>query len=312
MRTINREKILKAVGRVVVLKGGQSSEREISLLSGGAVYQGLKRLGINATVIDVSDDVIDDLRAAHPDFVFNMLHGEGGEDGVMQGLLEVMQLPYSGSGVLASALAMDKVRSKLLWQQLHLATADFIVLEADTDWQSAIATLGTVVVKPITGGSSIGISIVSEAERLQECFEEADAIDLRLMAERYIGGGEFSVAILEDELLPTIQLRTKREFFDFEAKYFSDDNEYICPALLEPAKNEELQRLVMAAYKSLGCEGLVRVDVMQDAEGKFYLLEVNTIPGMTEHSFVPMAAKSLGISFDELLLRILATELAIE
>lgn len=312
MRTINKEKILNALGHIVVLKGGSSTEREISLLSGGAVYQGLLRLGVHATAIDVNDQIIDELRAAQPDFVFNMLHGEGGEDGVIQGLLEVMQLRYSGSGVLASALAMDKVKSKLLWQQLNLKTAEFVILQPDSDWTDLIARLGTVVVKPITGGSSIGISIVSTASALETEFKRAQAEGTAVMAERYIQGNEFSVGVLQDELLPSIQLRTKRTFFDYEAKYVSADNEYICPPELSDAKQLELQQLVSAAYVSLGCRGLARVDVMQDANEEFYLLELNTVPGMTEHSFVPMAAKSIGIDFDELLLRILAVELAIE
>jgi len=312
MRTINKEKILNALGHVVVLKGGASTEREISLLSGGAVHQGLLRLGVNATAIDVNDQVIDELRAAQPDFVFNMLHGEGGEDGVMQGLLEVMKLPYSGSGVLASALAMDKVKSKLIWQKLNLQTADFVVLEADTDWNDLIAQMKTVIVKPVSGGSSIGISILKDADAVAAEFRSAEAEGIEVMAERYIQGNEFSVGILQDELLPTIQLRTKRTFFDYEAKYIANDNEYICPPEISADKQMELQQLVTAAYASLGCRGLARVDVMQDASGEFYLLEVNTVPGMTEHSFVPMAAKSVGIDFDELLLRILALELAID
>lgn len=312
MRTINREKILKALGHVVVLKGGQSSEREISLISGGAVYKSLERLGVNCSAIDVSDTIIEDLKAARPDFILNMLHGEGGEDGVIQGLLEVMGVPYSGSGVLASALAMDKVRSKLLWQQLGLKTADFAVLAADTDWDELIARLGTVIIKPITGGSSIGISIVPDAATLKQKYEIAKRSGSLLMAERYIKGDEFSVGILGDEFLPTIQLKTKREFFDYEAKYVVDDNEYICPAIMSADKDAELKHLVLEAYRSLGCEGLARVDVMQDANGEFNLLEVNTVPGMTEHSFVPMAAASVGIDFDELVLRILGSELAIK
>ena len=311
MRTINKEKILKALGHVVVLKGGNSTEREISLLSGGAVYQGLLRLGVQASEIDVDDNIIDALRAAKPDFVFNMLHGEGGEDGVMQGLLEVMRIPYSGSGVLASAVAMDKVKSKLLWQQLGLKTADFVILQEHTDWQEAMTRLGQAVVKPINGGSSIGITIVSDASELQAAFIAAHADGSEVMAEVYIAGNEFSVGILGDEFLPAIQLRTKRRFFDYEAKYFTDDNEYICPPLLSAAKQAELQQLVGAAYASLSCKGLARVDVMQDAEEEFYLLELNTVPGMTEHSFVPMAASSVGIDFDELLLRILNAELKI-
>ncbi len=311
MRTINREKILNALGHVVVLKGGHSTEREISLLSGGAVYDGLMRLGVNASAIDVNDHIIDELRAARPDFVFNMLHGAGGEDGVIQGLLEIMRLPYSGSGVLASALAMDKVKSKLLWQQLGLKTADFVILHAANDWQAVIERLGTAVVKPVNGGSSIGIAIVADAAELKVAFGNANADGSAVMAEHYIAGNEFSVPVLQDELLPIIELRTKRKFFDYEAKYVVTDNEYICPAELSDAKQKELFALVSAAYASLDCKGLARVDVMQDGNGEFYLLELNTIPGMTNHSFVPMAALSIGIDFDELLLRILNAELNI-
>ena len=309
MRTINKEQILNALGHVVVLKGGQSSEREISLLSGEAVYQGLLRLGIKASVIDVGDSIIDELRAARPDFVFNMLHGAGGEDGVIQGMLEIMRLPYSGSGVLASALAMNKVKSKLLWQRLGLKTADFVLLDAATNWQEVINRLGTVVVKPVNGGSSIGIFIVSDAQELQSVYENSIASESELMAEHYIAGNEFSEGVMQGELFPIIQLRTKHKFFDYEAKYIVADNEYICPPELSDAKQEELKALVTAAYASLDCKGLARVDVMQDANEEFYLLELNTIPGMTEHSFVPMAAKSIGIDFDELLLRILNSEL---
>lgn len=312
MRTINREKILNRLGHVVVLKGGHSTEREISLLSGEAVYQGLLRLGVNASVIDVNDNIIDELRAARPDFVFNMLHGEGGEDGVIQGMLEIMRLPYSGSGVLASALAMDKVKSKLLWQRLGLKTAEFVFLDAAMDWQAVIDQLGTAVVKPVNGGSSIGIAIVSNAQELKSAYESASLDGSEVMAEHYIAGNEFSVGVLQEELFPIIQLRTKRKFFDYEAKYVATDNEYICPPELRDEKQQELLALVAAAYSSLDCSGLARVDVMQDANEEFNLLEVNTIPGMTEHSFVPMAAKSIGIDFDELLLRILDAELNIE
>lgn len=311
MRTINRKKILGALGHVVVLKGGYSNEREISLISGDAVYQGLLRLGVNASVIDVDDHVIEKLREAKPDLVFNMLHGEGGEDGVIQGMLEIMQLPYTGSGVLASALAMDKVKSKLLWQRFGLKTAEFVVLEDTTDWQSVIDRLGKVVVKPVNGGSSIGIAIVSTAQELQAAYQSACMDGSGVMAEHYIAGKEFSVPVLEGEIFPIIELYTKRKFLDYEAKYISIDNEYICPPNLSDAKQKEMQQLVAAAYKSLDCTGMARVDVMQDSQEQFYLLEVNTIPGMTEHSFVPMSAKSIGIDFDELLLRILNAELNI-
>lgn len=308
MRTINREEVLAKVGRVAVLKGGHSSEREVSLISGQTVFNGLQRLGVDALMIDVGSDVIARLQDAKPDLVMNMLHGQGGEDGVMQGLLEIMQLPYTGSGVLASAMAMDKVKSKLVWQQLGLSTSPYYILRPDSNWQAIVSEFGRVVVKPVSGGSSLGIAIVDSAEALLEQFEKSSEFDTHVMAEKYVAGREFSVGVLGEELLPAIQLETKRQFFDFDAKYVDEDTVIICPPRLDEAKLQELNDLVLAAYRSLECSGLARVDVMQDAEGQFYLLELNTVPGMTEHSFVPTAAKAVGISFDDLLVRILEFE----
>jgi|TARA_B110001454_G_scaffold44711_1_gene43707 D-alanine-D-alanine ligase len=309
MRTINKEEIIGNLGHVIVLMGGDSTEREISLLSGQAVYDSLQRLGINSSLIDVCDTIVADLNQAKPDLVFNMLHGKGGEDGTIQGMLEIMKVPYTGSGVLSSALAMDKVVSKLLWQKIGLGTADFVTLNAKTDWQSVIEKLGQAVVKPVSGGSSLGIAIAKNASSLEQNYKEAVKFDSAVMAEKCIEGEEYSVGILGDQLLPLIQLRTKREFFDYDAKYVDEDTEIICPPRLSAQKKEELQDLVRAAYESLSCKGLARVDVMQDEAGKFYLLEVNTVPGMTSHSFVPMSAQRIGIDFDELLLRILEVEM---
>ncbi|PCI81879.1 MAG: D-alanine--D-alanine ligase [SAR86 cluster bacterium] len=308
MRTINREKIIANCGHVVVLNGGDSAEREISLLSGEAVYQGLLRLGVQASVLDVSDTVIADLESLKPDLALNMLHGQGGEDGTIQGLLEVLKIPYAGSGVLASALAMDKVKSKLIWQRLGLNAADFVMLNEATDWQALIDDFEVVVVKPVSGGSSLGIAIVKDAANLQKQFEMASEFDSEVMAEKCVIGKEFTVGVIEDQLLPTVQMSTSREFYDFDAKYVDEDPEIICPAQLSDEKQIELNELVRAAYTSLGCEGLARVDVMQDQGGAFYLLELNTIPGMTEHSFVPIAANKAGINFDELLLTVLELE----
>jgi D-alanine-D-alanine ligase len=305
MRTINKEKIVANCGQVVVLKGGDSAEREISLLSGDAVYQGLVRLGVKASVLDVSDSVVADLQSLQPDLAMIMLHGQGGEDGTIQGLLEFLRIPYTGSGVLASALAMDKVKSKLIWQRLGLQTADFVMLNEATDWQTIIDRFERVVVKPVSGGSSLGIAIVGDAAGLKKQFEIASNFDSEVMAEKCVVGREFSVGVIEDELLPAVQLNTKREFFDFDAKYVDEDTEIICPAQLSDEKRSELNELVRAAYLSLDCEGLARVDVMQDQGGEFYLLELNTIPGMTDHSFVPVAAKKSGIEFDDLILKIL-------
>ncbi|MCI5107846.1 MAG: D-alanine--D-alanine ligase [Pseudomonadales bacterium] len=309
MRTINREEILAKAGHVLVLMGGQSSEREISLKSGKAVSASLQRLGIEFSAIDVGDDVVVRLQQTQPDLVLNMLHGKGGEDGIMQGLLEAMGLKYSGSGVLASALAMDKVRSKQLWVHAGLNTAEYRVLNDGSDWQGIIASLGKVVVKPVSGGSSLGIAITDDAGQLRQMYQAARAFDTQIMAERYIAGREFSTGVLGEDLLPTIQLETERQFFDFEAKYVDKATRIICPAELEAEKLQELETLVRQSYDCLGCRGLARVDVMQSEAGEFFLLELNTIPGMTEHSFVPTSAHRIGIDFDELVLRILDCEL---
>jgi D-alanine-D-alanine ligase len=309
MRTINKEKILAQLGHVVVLKGGTSVEREISLISGNAVLDGLQRMAVNVSSIDVGDNIVADLEQAKPDLVFNMLHGKGGEDGVIQGCLEVMRIPYTGSGVLASALAMDKVKSKLIWQQLGLSTAEFVILDQQTDWQEVIERLGKVVVKPVNGGSSLGISIVDNAEDMREQYTNARQFDSQVMAEKCIEGQEFSAGVLGDQLFPTVQLETNREFLDFEAKYSDENSCLIGISELSDAKQAELEELILDAYRSLNCTGLARVDLMQDKDGKFYLLELNTVPGMTEHSFVPISAEKIGISFDDLLLQILEVEL---
>ena len=299
---------ISGLGRIAVLMGGDSPEREISLLSGNAAWNSLQRLGLEAAAIDAGRDVAEKLAAEQAEFVIIMLHGRGGEDGSVQGLLETMGLPFSGSGVLASALAMDKVKSKLIWRQLGLATADFIELSADTDWDAAIARLGPAVVKPVSGGSSLGVGIVHDAAGLERQFSAALAFDSPVMAETYIQGREFSVGILQDEKLPAVELRTRRKFFDYQAKYEDQDTEYICPPELPEEKHEQLLNLAHDAYRALGCRGLARVDLMQDREGKFFLLEVNTVPGMTGHSIIPMAASRLGRSYDDLMLQILACE----
>ena len=308
MKPINKEKILAKLGHVVVLKGGASAEREISLISGSTVFNGLQKLGVNAAMIDVGNDIIDQLREAKPDLVVIMLHGKDGEDGVIQGMLEMMQLPYTGSGVLASAIAMDKVKSKLIWRRLGLNTADFEFINADSNWNQLIEKFGRVVVKPVSGGSSLGIAIVDNADDLQQKYGEALAFDSDVIAEKFISGTEYSTGVLGEEIFPTVQLETPRDFFDYEAKYEDENTRFICPPELSEDKLQELESLIKDAYDSLGCTGLARIDVMQEGDGDFYLLELNTIPGMTEHSFVPMAAKQVGITFDELILRILDYE----
>ena len=309
MRTINRERILSKAGHVVVLMGGDSPEREISLLSGKAVCESLEKLGVHFDAVDVGDDVFERLRELNPDIALNMLHGQRGEDGVIQGMLEMMGIPYTGSGVLASALAMDKVKSKLIWRQAGLNTADFVLLQEDTDWDSVISQFGSVVIKPVNGGSSLGISIVDNADSLRTEFTAARKFDQHVMAEQYIKGPEYSTGVIGEELFPTILLETDRQFFDYEAKYFDSATRIICPVDMEAEALERLEALVRDAYSSLGCKGLARVDVMQNEAGEFFLLELNTVPGMTSHSFVPTAASKVGISFEELVLRILEAEL---
>ena len=301
--------MLAEAGHVVLLMGGTSPEREISLLSGQAVASSLSSLGVHTTVIDVGENIVDELRSAAPDLVVNMLHGQGGEDGVIQGYMDLLQIPYTGSGVLASALAMDKVKSKQIWCQMGLATASFTVLNDESDWGAIIASFERAVVKPIYGGSSLGIAVVDSPESLKRAYTEACGFQQGVMAEKYIEGPEYSTGILDDELMPTILLETDREFFDFTAKYIDEGTRIVCPAPLSRERMDAAEALVKSAYGALGCSGLARVDFMEDAAGEFLLLEVNTVPGMTSHSFVPKSAARVGIDFDELVLRILDRKL---
>lgn len=294
-------------GRVAVVMGGRSSEREISLISGKAVLESLQRSGVNAFGIDADHTVLDQLRLERAERVFIMLHGRDGEDGKLQGALEWLELPYTGSGVLASALAMDKVLSKLVWQRLGLSTADFVELTADSDFAAVLQKLGPTFVKPVNEGSSMGIGGAETPAQLQAAWEKASQYDSAVLAEKWIRGREFTVSILGDEILPVVEMESDNAFYDFDAKYVSNETRYHCPAALGPDATEEIQKLAFDAYRSLGCSGWGRVDVMQDRSGKFWLLEVNTAPGMTSHSLVPMAAKAAGMDFDELALRILHT-----
>lgn len=285
--------------------GGQSAEREVSLLGGQIVLDSLRDAGFNVIGIDAKEDLITQLQNEEPDLVFNMLHGRGGEDGTVQGLLNYLQIPFTGSDVLGSALSMDKLRSKLIWNNLGLSTANFEMLDGRSDWQSVIDRLGTVVVKPVNEGSSIGMSITPDALSLQAAFELASSYDSSVMAEQYIEGEEYTVTILQERALPAIQLRTNRVFYDYDAKYIADDTEYICPVDLPPDQLNQLNDMSLTAFNSLGCKGWGRVDVMRDEAGVFYLLEVNTVPGMTDHSLVPMAAAKAGLTFEELLIQIM-------
>ncbi len=293
-------------GRVGVLYGGTSSEREISLLSGQAIYAALKNLGINAVAIDAQDDVLQQLIQHELDYVFIALHGPGGEDGTVQGALEYLQLPYTGSGVLASALAMDKQRCKQLWKGIGLPTCDFIILNEDTDWKAALVDLGgKAMVKPACEGSSIGMRSVENADQLKSAWLHAASFDSVVIAEPLLEGEEYTVAVLGNKALPSIRIRSEEIFYDYKAKYFSDETSYFCPSGLSEAREEEIRQLSLDAFNSLGCIGWGRVDLMVDRQGNFQLLEVNTVPGMTSHSLVPMAAIASGIDFDQLVLQIL-------
>lgn len=298
----------KEYGRVAVLMGGDSAEREISLLSGQAVLNSLLSSGVDATGIDVKgSEVLLELQQGAFDKVLIMLHGRKGEDGKMQGALEIMNLPYTGSGVLASALAMDKVRCKRLWQNLGLNTPAFIELSDDSDWQQIVDELGTVFVKPVKEGSSIGISPASNVDELKTAYALARQYDDAVIAEQFIDGPEYTVGILGDKVLPSVGMQSSNEFYDYNAKYFSDETKYFCPSDLDQDSEELLGAMARQAYEAVGCCGWGRVDVMRDSKGKFWLLEVNTVPGMTDHSLVPMAARQAGIDFDALVLEILSS-----
>jgi D-alanine-D-alanine ligase len=298
-------KSLTHFGKVAVLMGGNSAEREISLLSGQAVLQGLLRAGVDAVGVDVGADLVTQLNTLNVDRVFNVLHGRGGEDGTIQGFLETLRIPYTGSGVLASALAMDKMKAKLIWQSLGLPTPRSEFLTDATDWSALAGELGELVVKPSHEGSSIGMSMVSNAQALEQAYLKARAFDTAVMAEQRIFGKEFTVPVVDGEVYPAIQLHTSHEFYDFDAKYKSSDTEYLCPAPLGAEKAAELSSLCLAAFEALGASGWGRVDVMQDEQGQFWLLELNTVPGMTDHSLVPISAAAKGVSFEELVVSIL-------
>jgi D-alanine-D-alanine ligase len=298
--------VVSRFGKVAVLMGGRSAEREISLRSGTMVLAALRSKGIDAHAFDPRDQGLEQLMAQKFDRVFIALHGRFGEDGTVQGALEYLGIPYTGSGVMASALAMDKWRTKLLWQAAGVSTPPYELLSEDSDFVGMAARIGLpLMVKPAREGSSIGMSKVISVEKLQAAFELAAQYDSVIIAERFVEGVELTAGILDGAALPLIRLETPRVFYDYQAKYFSDDTRYICPSGLPQAQEEMVQAAALAAFQLLGCSGWGRVDVMLDASSQPYLLEVNTIPGMTDHSLVPMAARARGIAFEELVVRIL-------
>ncbi|MDO6686912.1 MULTISPECIES: D-alanine--D-alanine ligase [unclassified Agarivorans] len=298
------------MNRVAVLFGGDSAEREVSLKSGNAVLAGLLRAGIQAEGIDTKGFDLNILKQRKYSHVFIALHGRGGEDGTLQGALEYLGLPYTGSRVLGSALAMDKIRCKQIWQNIGLPTADYAIVDKQ-GYQAADAAgilerlSGVVMVKPALEGSSIGMAKAETVEQLEEAITNAFEFDSRVLVEQWITGAEYTVSIVGDKVLPSIRMQTPHTFYDYNAKYQSNSTEYFCPSGLDEQAEQELANIAMQAFKSVDCEGWGRVDFMADQQGNWYLLEVNTSPGMTEKSLVPMAAKQTGINFDQLVVSIL-------
>ncbi|MCK5359212.1 MAG: D-alanine--D-alanine ligase [Gammaproteobacteria bacterium] len=299
----------KHFGKVAVLMGGPSGEREISLLSGNAVLKALLEAGVDAQGFDVNDaSVLGDLQKHEIKRVFIALHGRWGEDGVMQGALEVLGLPYTGSGVLGSAIAMEKGRCKLLWTGAGLPTPEFMFLHDEDDCSRADSDIGyPMAVKPSREGSSLGVSKANNHDELLQFWQQAKQLDDIVLAEKWITGTELTVAILDDRALPVIKLEAAGEFYDFDAKYVSDNTSYICPCGLSAELEAEVQSLAVKAFELASCSGWGRVDVLLDKDQRPYLLEVNTVPGMTSHSLVPMAAKQAGLNFQQLVVKILET-----
>ena len=301
----------KAFGRVAVLFGGNSAEREVSLTSGERVYAALVRSGIECQLIDTAGKAVEQIMAYQPDRVFVALHGTGGEDGTIQGVLEYLDIPYTGSKVLASALAMDKYRCKLLWESIGLPTPDFRLVNCEEDLEYCEDLL-PVFVKPSMEGSSVGIGRVNRKEDLFAAWEKAAVHHGSVLVEQLVEGPEFTVGILNGQALPAIRIEAKTEFYDYEAKYLSDDTGYVIPCGLSKVQEQEMQAVALTAFESLDCSGYGRVDFMQDPQGRFWLLEVNTLPGMTDHSLLPMAAKDTGLSFDQLIVEILKTTMPVQ
>lgn len=298
-------------GKVAVLFGGQSSEREISLLTGEAVLAALKRGGVDAHAVDPRDVPLSQLLEQRFDRAWIALHGPGGEDGTLQGALECLGVPYTGSGVLGSAICMDKVRTKRLAAAVGIATADFAVLTGPADFDTAITRLGLpMFVKPSTQGSSVGITRVERAADLPAAYAAAAATDDTVLAEAFIPGAEYTVGVLHGRALPSIRISTPNTFYDYEAKYLRSDTVYACPSGLSAETERHLGALAIGAFSAVGAEGWGRVDFMMDSTGRPLLLEINTVPGMTDHSLVPMAAKASGMNFDVLVWRVLETSFA--
>jgi len=307
-KLLRRVSVAAEFGRVAVLLGGDSSEREISLLSGSAVLEALRRRGVDAHGFDPREHSLQELRTQHFARVWNALHGPGGEDGTVQGALEYLGVPYTGSGVMGSAIGMDKLRTKRLALAAGVPTSEFALIGGAEDFELALERLKLpLIVKPATQGSSVGMTKVERAEELPAAYAAAAQLEAVVFAEPWLPGKEYTVAILQEEALPSIRIETPKTFYDYEAKYFRDDTRYFCPSGLSAAAESHVKNLALAAFDATGASGWGRADFMMDASGRPLLLEINTIPGMTSHSLVPMAARAVGIDFEELVWRVLET-----
>ena len=297
---------MKRFGKVAVLFGGDSAEREVSLMSGRAVLTALQGAGVDAHAFDPAERDLHILKEEGYDRVFIALHGRGGEDGTVQGALELMGIPYTGSGVMASALAMDKWRTKLVWLAAGLPTPRYAILDADSDWEAVVRELGLpIFVKPVHEGSSMGATKVTEAGQLKAAWELAARYDNLVIAEEFITGAELTAPFLEDRALPLVRIVAPGGNYDYQNKYFTDDTRYDCPCGLPEEQEAVLQALVMKCARMLGCRGWGRADLILTEDGRPYLLEMNTAPGMTAHSLVPMSARVAGLGFEALCLKIL-------
>ena len=295
-------------GRVAVLLGGTSSEREISLKSGNACLAALLKRGVDAHPFDPKEKPLAELISRKFDRVFIALHGPGGEDGTLQGALEFLGLPYTGSGVMGSAIGMDKLRTKRLAQAVGIPTTDYMVLRSPADLDNCIERLGLpMIVKPATQGSSVGMTKVEKADQLLGAYQAAAMLEPDVFAEPWITGSEYTVAVLHGRALPSIRIETPATFYDYQAKYFRNDTKYHCPSGLSADAEKHLANLAQATFAAVGAEGWGRADFMMDKAGKPYLLEINTVPGMTDHSLVPMAARALDINFEQLVWQVLET-----
>ncbi|KDN15727.1 D-alanine--D-alanine ligase [Snodgrassella communis] len=294
-------------GKVAVLMGGFSSEREVSLASGAAILTALKSRGIDAQAFDPSEQPLSELVSSGFTRAFNILHGSYGEDGVVQGALEALGIPYTGCGVAASALGMDKFRSRLVWQGVGLPCVPFIVLRDDSDFAAVEKELGLpLFVKPAAEGSSVGVIKIKQTGELAQIYQQLKQFHGEILAERAIEGGEYTCGILGEQVLPSIRIVPATEFYDYEAKYHRDDTKYLCPADLTASDEQYMRDLTARAFKALGGRGWGRVDFLRDVDGAIYILEVNTVPGMTAHSLVPKAAREIGLSFEDLCVEILS------